>query len=66
MDRTYLFQALFLEAILREQAVHTLFIRLKEEMEAKRTREVKTYAQDCEGILCRTSADFVRLVVPQC
>lgn len=64
-DRSDLFQALYLEDILCEQAVNPFCVRLKEEMEGGRMRAFTTEAQDFEGTLCRTSAEFVKVIIPQ-
>ncbi|CDF40678.1 unnamed protein product [Chondrus crispus] len=47
------------------QDVYPFCIQTKEEMEEGRTNSFTTEAEEFEGILCRTSAEFVQVVIPQ-
>ena len=64
-DRLDHFQAVAPQELIREQAIDPLCTRIREEMDAGRTRTFKTEAEEFEGTLCRTAAESVQVVIPQ-
>ena len=64
-DRFDHFQAVAPEELICEQAVDPFCSRIKEDMDAGKTRRFTTEAEKFEGALCRTAAEFVQVVTPQ-
>ena len=64
-DRLDHFQAVAPEELIREQAVDPFCSRIKEEMNAGKAGTFTTEAEEFEGALCRTAAEFVQVVIPQ-
>ena len=64
-DRLDHFQVVAPEELIREQAVDPFCSRIKEEMDAGRARTFTTEAEQFEGIICRTAATFLQVVIPQ-
>ena len=64
-DRLDHIQAVAPEELIREQAVDPFCSRIKEEMDAGKTRTFTTEAEEFEGTLCRTAAEFVQVLIPQ-
>ena len=64
-DRLDHFQAVAREELIREKAVDPFCSRIKEEMDAGKARTFTTEAEELEGTLCRTAAEFVQVVIPQ-